>query len=372
MRGRSMRRGAGQIGSPKFTSIPTVSRAVPSVAVSLTRTPAYSSSSRIVVAATLAGSNTRPSATSSAAMSWTRSATSPGAPGGGGAGGGGGGGEGRLLGGGGGRRPGGPPPRPSARSRPGTRIARFAPAALRARIGSSVPARPRRSAGRECEWRWSRRLPGYRAAGSGSQQHLQCLLDRGARLREALRNRQQRGGAVAALAQPPLERAEGEVATPGVPQPEQVDQGALGGVQADGQPARQSVLAAADAERVGVEAVPGDGRVMYGDRLRAARDGDVASGGDLVGQLVQRQRREQAQRRIGLLRGDRYPRGRRVVREPRPQEQNGGGAPEIPRLGQPLKAMPGEVQRGQVVVAQQIGQRRGVHHHLQSDRIRYR
>ncbi len=45
-RGKSMGWGAGQMGSPKFTSIPIVSRAVPSSATSLTRAPAYSSSSR--------------------------------------------------------------------------------------------------------------------------------------------------------------------------------------------------------------------------------------------------------------------------------------------------------------------------------------
>ena len=72
-----------------------------------------------------------------------------------------------------------------------------------------------------------------------------------------------------------------------MPQPEQVDQGALGGAEADGQPARQRVLGTPDAEGVGVEAVPGYGRVMNGDRLRAARNSDVAPGRDLVGQLVQ-------------------------------------------------------------------------------------
>jgi hypothetical protein len=84
-------------------------------------------------------------------------------------------------------------------------------------------------------------------------------------------------------------------------------------------PAWQGVFLAADAKRVRVEAVPGNGSAMNGDRLRAARDRDVAPGGDLVGLLVQRHHREQAQGRIRLLRGGRDPRRRRVVREPRPQ-----------------------------------------------------
>src|SRR5699024_12864494 len=70
--GRVIGRGAGQLGSPKFTSIPAVSRAVPRLAGSFTRTPVYSSSSRTVVAATLVGLNTSPSARSRAAIARTR------------------------------------------------------------------------------------------------------------------------------------------------------------------------------------------------------------------------------------------------------------------------------------------------------------
>lgn len=112
-------------------------------------------------------------------------------------------------------------------------------------------------------------------------------MDRGACPREALGHREQRTGAVAASMQPPLERAKSEVTAPGVLQAEQVDQGAFCGVETDGHPARQCTLLPADVERVGVEAVPGDRRVMNGHRLRAARDSDIAAGGDLVGQFVQ-------------------------------------------------------------------------------------
>ena len=74
--------------------------------------------------------------------------------------------------------------------------------------------------------------------GRGSQQNLQGMLDRGARLRELLGHREQRTGAVAAPAQPLLERTEGEVATPHVTQTEQIDEGPLGGVETDGRSIR--------------------------------------------------------------------------------------------------------------------------------------
>lgn len=55
--------------------MPIVKRAEPSVALSFTRTPAYSSSSRIVSAFTLEGLNANPSTTSRLAIARTRSAT---------------------------------------------------------------------------------------------------------------------------------------------------------------------------------------------------------------------------------------------------------------------------------------------------------
>lgn len=74
-------------------------------------------------------------------------------------------------------------------------------------------------------------------------------------------------------------------------QAEQIDDGSFGGVEAYGRSIRQRMLGAANVEGVRVEAVPGDGRMVDGDRLCASGDGDVAPRGDLVGQLVQRQRR---------------------------------------------------------------------------------
>jgi hypothetical protein len=54
-------------------------------------------------------------------------------------------------------------------------------------------------------------------------------------------------------------------------------------VETDGAPSREWILVSPDDERVGVEVVPGDGSVMNGDRLGVARNGDIASSGDLIG-----------------------------------------------------------------------------------------
>jgi hypothetical protein len=50
--------------------------------------------------------------------------------------------------------------RPSAQNRPGTQSVRSAPTILLARTGSSALVRRQRSAGRNHEWQWSRRLLG--------------------------------------------------------------------------------------------------------------------------------------------------------------------------------------------------------------------
>lgn len=73
-----MSRGAGQIGSPKFTSMPTDKRARPKAPTSRTRTPGYSSPSpsRMIEAMTVSGSKTTPSLRSIAAVARTRLLTS--------------------------------------------------------------------------------------------------------------------------------------------------------------------------------------------------------------------------------------------------------------------------------------------------------
>lgn len=59
----------------------------------------------------------------------------------------------------------------------------------------------------------------YRAAGSGSQEHLQSVLHRGAGRREFLRECEQLPWAIAVATQPALQRADREVASPHVSKP---------------------------------------------------------------------------------------------------------------------------------------------------------
>lgn len=109
------------------------------------------------------------------------------------------------------------------------------------------------------------------------------MLDRRTCPREVLDHSEQRTGAVASPAQPLLERTECEVAAPSVTQAEQIDECPLARVETDERSVRQRMFGAPDVECVGVEAVPGDGCMVNGDRLCAAGDGNVAPGGNLVG-----------------------------------------------------------------------------------------
>lgn len=79
--------------------------------------------------------------------------------------------------------------------------------------------------------------------------------------------------------------------------------------------------------------VPASKRCMVnGDQLCAAGDGNVVPGGDLVGQLVQRQCSQETQRRVGSLGGDGDPRCRCVVRKSGSEEEARGDALELAGL----------------------------------------
>lgn len=136
----------------------------------------------------------------------------------------------------------------------------------------------------------------------GSQQDREGTADFAEGVRKALGDLQQIGG-LPSSSEPAPQRLLGDILADLGAQAESIDNGALRRVDADVRLDVELLELTADAEGVGVEGMPGNGRVSGGLPL-ASGQGDVVGARDDVCELMFRQRREQAQRRPWGAMGD--------------------------------------------------------------------
>jgi len=109
---------------------------------------------------------------------------------------------------------------------------------------------------------------------------------------------QQRRGLRASAPQPGTQRLNGQLARQPESGVECIHDRALGVINADLKPAGNHLRLPSDLERGRVVLVPGDRSAQYG-QVRATRDRQIASGGNLVDEAVPGQSRSQAERRMG-------------------------------------------------------------------------